>query len=783
VQIATAKFPTGAQNAILVSGLNFPDALSASYLAGLNSAPILLTDPATLSTETSKALATLHTKNVWIVGGTDAVAPAVATAVAAMTSTAPIGGPIVVNRIAGQTRYDTMQAVDTSAAVTQVGVIKGKATAIIAQGLDFADALASSGLSYKAHLPIILTDPASLITQASATLTALNIGQVIIAGGTAAISAATEQSINAMGIPTLARAAGTDRTDTAAKLAAWSVANAGFTNNEVVLTRGDNFPDALAGGVYAGDPKPILLTLDPNTLGGFTANYLTAFSAQINTITTLGGFEAVSDAVVNEASLDASNNGNGGGGGAGGAIGGGGGNGGFGNVSPASNPVTAGPNLTSSNTTTDGVQFVFDKSITAITNVNGFGVFGPDTKAATGTFATGTNCVIDPNGVAVDCHLPGGTSFSLAEVDGGSVAGPGGLPNVVNIAVLKGGNVPTPPQLLLKSAAVSSVAFNSIAYTFTGTVGAVGSSALFGFSTSDGNTSFVGPGTAASIVFGGATVTVTFPPQDGVTNATYFFVRDGAVAGGAISDVGTLPSQRPNLVSVTRVLNSPQQFVFTVDKPSTVSNVPSFELYRNAGSGLPYVATTAVPQSSTQFLATFTTAPVIPPGPGTDQVLSTSNTASVVLGAIDWAVTGPPTALKLTGAPFAANAVGGVAVAAASTAVANGPVLQAVSLSVGSSQGVFTFDRPIAAGSVVPADFFLVNNNDSVVPGTGTVAVSDRQVTIQFPAGTTSNAVGGGLIGTFELQPGVNGGAAAVAAADSAGNPAVGSSVASSLTA
>jgi putative cell wall-binding protein len=787
VQIAEAKFPTGAQNAILVSGQNFPDALSAGFLAGLNSAPILLTDPATLSPETSAALGTLHTRTVWIVGGTDAVAPGIATAVAAMTSTSPQGGLITVNRIAGQSRYDTMQMVDQTAAPNQVGILDGKAVAIVAQGLDFADALSASALSYKDHLPIVLTDPSTLVSQASQVLSALNIKEVIIAGGTSAVSAAVEQSINNMGIATMFRAAGTDRTDTAAKLASWEVANADFTNNEVVLARGDAFPDALAGGVYAGDPKPILLSLDTNNLGGFTSNYLLGNSASINIITVLGGFQALSDTLVAAAQAAAENNGNGGGAGAGGSIGGGGGNGGFGNVSPAANPEIAAPVLIGAGPLPDGfMQFRFDKTVTTIVNQAGFGVFGPDTSTAGGvTAGPGAPCIIDPNGVAVDCQLPTGISFTLADVDGGSVTGPGGLPNVLNIATIQGGNVPTPPQLLLIKAAVTSPEFNSITYTFSGTVTALGATGIsgFGFSTTDGNTTFFG--NTATAVISGNTVTVSYPPQDGVANAAYFFVRDATVLGGAESGVGTLPSQRPNLLSITRVLNSPQQFVYTVDKASALAGgAPGdFILYRNAQvpatNLLAYRATAVSQISGTQWLATFAGAPA------GASILNTNNTASVVWGAIDWtAVPAAHAALTTVGAPLAANSDSAVAIAAASTALANGPVLQSFQANVGSGQGVFSFDRPIAAG-VVAADFFLVLNNGTVVAGTGVVAVSNNQVTIQFPAAgggfQTANSVGGGLIGPFGIQPGINGGALGTAATDSAGNAAVGTSVAGSL--
>jgi putative cell wall-binding protein len=802
VQIAETKFPTGAQNAILTSGLNYPDALAGGYLAGLDAAPILLTDPMTLSPETQAALGVLKTKNVIILGGTDAVSAAVETAVGAMTTTSPVGGPVVTSRVFGPSRYDTMQVLDQQPAITQVGVYQDKATAIIAQGLNFADALAASPVSYKNHLPIVLSDPVTLLSQAQQVLQNLNIRQVLIMGGTSAISAAEEQAINALGITTVARFTGVDRTDTAQQLAQFENTHLGFTNNEVVLTRGDIFPDALAGGVYAGDPKPILLTEDPTTLGSFTSNYLATFQSAINKITVLGGTSALSDPLVAEAAADASNNGNGGGAGGGGSQGGGGGNGGGGNVFPAGTPVTAAPDLITANITFNGfatgqpseVQYTFDKSVVAITthgNNTIFTLTGPDLRL--NVFHPGV-CVIDPNGVAVDCQFAAGQDIAnntIAEVDGGAVIGTGALPNVLGAVTLGGGNLADLPQPVLVSAAVSSVAFNQITYTFNQNVQLIGGSAVaaadFGFGTTDGNTEFIG---GASAVPSANNVTVTFPAPaaTGVPNANYFFVLAAAVRGtssgvqNVITDWGTLPAQRPNLVSVQRQ-TAPNQFLFTVDKPAlgptTATLLPgNFLVYQNVAAPAPVGATGVVPLSNTQFLATF------PPG-----VISTNNTSTFDWGAITQNVTFPnvihTAAVKNIGAPGAFNAVGAIAIPGATTAVANGPVLQAFSASIGASQGTFSFDRPVVAASVIPKDFFVVENNGAVVAGTGVVGVVNNQVVIKFPSGSvTSLTVGGGLIGPDEDQLGINGTNTVPAGAvtDSAGNPALGSSTAGNTT-
>lgn len=59
--------------AIVASAINFPDALAAATLAGDENAPILLTDPDSLSPEVASRLSSLLPAKVYIIGGTSAV--------------------------------------------------------------------------------------------------------------------------------------------------------------------------------------------------------------------------------------------------------------------------------------------------------------------------------------------------------------------------------------------------------------------------------------------------------------------------------------------------------------------------------------------------------------------------------------------------------------------------------------------------------------------------------------------------------------------------------------
>src|SRR5579862_1229204 len=72
---------------------------------------------------------------------------------------APGGGMIAVERISGRSRYDADLAAAEAPAMSYVGPVGGKKTALLARGLNVPDAPAGGALAYGAALPILLTDP------------------------------------------------------------------------------------------------------------------------------------------------------------------------------------------------------------------------------------------------------------------------------------------------------------------------------------------------------------------------------------------------------------------------------------------------------------------------------------------------------------------------------------------------------------------------------------------------------------------------------------------------
>ena len=294
--------------AVVASGMSYADGLSADVLAAHLGTGVLLTDPNSLPDSTRQALINNGVAIVYIVGGTSAVSANVESQIAALhVSNNPANPLITVYRIAGSDRYQTNMQVNLTAGPT------GR-RAIIATGTNFADALAVSPEVYSQHYALVLTDPNSLSSTAQSTLTDLGITNVIIVGGTSAVSANVESQLKSDGFTVLYRIAGADRTGTAAQIAIWAtaglsaangynaLASLGYSTGTAELTRGDAFPDALSAGPAVGSAGHVLLlTANPTTLGSGAGQYLGGKAGTVTTFDAIGFAAAVSPSVVTAA--------------------------------------------------------------------------------------------------------------------------------------------------------------------------------------------------------------------------------------------------------------------------------------------------------------------------------------------------------------------------------------------------------------------------------------------------------------------------------------------------
>lgn len=312
---------------ILASGESYADALSAAYLSQrAGGASILLTAPDALPTATKGALDTLaaapyNVKTLYVIGGTGAVSDNAANA-----ALAELGTGATKTRLGGQDRYQTNKLANdfagslagttgpgtTTVAYGQAG--GARKTAILATGENFADALAAAPAvrgNGTGALPLVLTPTSNLSPVAEAQLTGNGITQVIIVGGTGAVSSAVESKLASDSIA-VKRIGGLDRFQTATMIADFERALAtptsaapngglGFVGHGAYLANGLNFPDALAGGPLAATGQAAVLLTPATTLDNNTSTWLKANKANVNSVTALGLQGAISDAVLNAA--------------------------------------------------------------------------------------------------------------------------------------------------------------------------------------------------------------------------------------------------------------------------------------------------------------------------------------------------------------------------------------------------------------------------------------------------------------------------------------------------
>ena len=280
IAISQKGFPTHANTVFITTGTNYPDALSAVPAAVAQQAPLLLTTPDMLVPAVQSEIARLAPSTIVIVGGLASVSSGVETS---LRSLAPN-----VKRISGSDRYATSRAIATYA----FGSV-GAATAYVATGANFPDALYAGSAAGSHGSPIILVNgSATTIDQPTSSLvTNLKASTVKIAGGVDTVSSGIQTSLNQQ--TSTIRLSGTDRFATSVVLNH----DAYVSSNIAYLANGYNFPDALAGAVLAGMQKaPLFVT--PSTC--VPQSVLEEFDRLgVTEVVLLGGIAALDSSVAN----------------------------------------------------------------------------------------------------------------------------------------------------------------------------------------------------------------------------------------------------------------------------------------------------------------------------------------------------------------------------------------------------------------------------------------------------------------------------------------------------
>ena len=257
------------ENIIIASGTDFADALSATYLAKIKGAPILITSAADSAMANVAAYIKDNAKSgatVYIIGGTGAVP-------AQMES--KLGGFKTV-RLAGKNRYLTNLAVLKEADLTNEELL-------VAFGGNYADALSSSAVGK----PIFLVAGNGLTADQKAFLATLKSTTATIIGGTGAVSTGIEGELKKT-FKTVTRLGGKNRYETSVL-----VAERYFDNPPTIaVAYGLNYPDGLCGGPLAMTYHcPLILTVSNN----FAAAKEYAKKIKATNTVTFGGPSLITD--------------------------------------------------------------------------------------------------------------------------------------------------------------------------------------------------------------------------------------------------------------------------------------------------------------------------------------------------------------------------------------------------------------------------------------------------------------------------------------------------------
>ncbi len=278
-----AKFLRESSDTIIVaSGENYPDALSASSLAGALNVPIVLTNSKSLPSSTAQQISKVNPQKIIIVGGTSAISQDVEDEIQGLNTETEIV------RIYGSTRIKTAEAIYDYAKDSW------SKTAIIASSTGYADALSVSPYAYKTTSPVFLAEAdGSLSATTRQRLKDGEFEKVIIVGGEGIIPQKAEKVISALGIE-CTRLGGANRQETSSLIAQYAVDEGVLTWKRVGFAYAWNFPDALSAGFLQGQLGSPLLIVDDSDASSSILQSVTQNKDNIDHFAFYGGSACLS---------------------------------------------------------------------------------------------------------------------------------------------------------------------------------------------------------------------------------------------------------------------------------------------------------------------------------------------------------------------------------------------------------------------------------------------------------------------------------------------------------
>lgn len=266
VAISQQVRPNHSGSIVIARSDDFADSMSATGLAGLFGAPILLIDRFEgASAETLAEIARLNPIQAYVVGGPGAIP-----AMDKLNDQLRNAGIMRIENIYGEDAADT--SAKCGKRICEINDTAGKGTpeyTVVAMSDNFQDALSMSSFAYKYHAPVILLTSAPdargrRLTAESVKLLSsggsLCDSKIFVAGGEGAVS---NDSLSREGLQAFKRLAGESGYDTSNQIACYMLESGLLSADTVTLACGAEEArglDALAGAALAGkNSGPILL--------------------------------------------------------------------------------------------------------------------------------------------------------------------------------------------------------------------------------------------------------------------------------------------------------------------------------------------------------------------------------------------------------------------------------------------------------------------------------------------------------------------------------------------
>ena len=270
-----------AKTVIVVRHDLFPDSMTASVLAKLKDAPILLNPTDKLDSRVADEIKRLGAEEIIIVGGQNSVSEKVREDLKAYDADKNV------ERIAGADRYGTSEMV----AKRVVGITGKKNTGVVASGQVFPDALSVGTFASREGYPILLVKKDSVPSQIQNAIKDLDINKTYIAGGTNTISKSTEAKLPGV----LERMAGNTRYETSV-----AIAKSKFgVSKEAFIASGEEFADALVISPVSGKyNRPTLLVSTKEANNGPVRSYVK--DSKISKLTAIGGQRYVPSSIISD---------------------------------------------------------------------------------------------------------------------------------------------------------------------------------------------------------------------------------------------------------------------------------------------------------------------------------------------------------------------------------------------------------------------------------------------------------------------------------------------------